>query len=415
MQAVYLAKAQRIAMIILVGILLPGVLSAQSFRILDLGTLGGAASSAVSLDDNNTVVGWSETISGERHAFSSCPTCDMSDPGHLPGGSISSATAISSNGRYIVGYSGINEYGISFEQSTQGFILSNDTILSVGALYCPCTFNTRYGFSEAHAVNDYGEVVGYSETVRGRQVTHAFLWKDGVMHDIGGGAGDRSISSALAINNLSQVAGDFTANTGATDTGTRAPNRRAFLWQNGNRQDLGVLPGHSSSSALALNDDGMVVGWSGRHDGSLSTAFLWHNSIMENLGYLPGDSNSRAVSINNVGQIVGVSGTDLSNAGLSNAGLSGAFPSRTALSSTALGTEPDITSGTSSQSDPTPARPFLWQNGAMLDLNSLLPAEAGWVIIDAADINNRGWIAGTGLREGRTHAILLEPVDSVPQ
>ncbi len=403
MKAVFLNQlpGAGIVMILLGGILLPDVLSAQSFRILDLGTLGGASSAANALDDNNTVVGWSEALSGQRHAFSSCPTCEMHDLGHLPGGSTSSAAAISSNGHYIVGFSGINEFGIPFEQITQGFILSNDILnnnamLSVGALYCPCTFNTRYGFSEAHAVNDQGEVAGHSETVRGRQIVHAFLWKDGVLEDIGNGAGDRSVSSANALNNASQIAGDL------TDSGTPEPARRAFLWQNGSRQNLGVLPGHRASSALGINDDGMVVGWSGNHDGSSPTAFLWHQGIMQNLGYLPGDSNSRAVSINNVGQIVGISGNFVADN----------FTADIFLDNTRQpDTPPDVVPDAGAAS----VRPFLWQNGSMLDLNSLLPPESEWLIIDASDINNRGWIAGTGLINGQIHAVLLEPTNPVRQ
>jgi len=383
-----------LVMFVLAGLLLPGAVVAQNYRIIDLGTLGGSASAANALADNDTVVGWSQTASGQRHAFSSCPSCVMRDLGLLPGGSNSSATAISRSGSYIVGYSGINEFGIPFEPITQGFILSNDTMLSVGALYCPCTFNTRYGFSEALAVNDLGETVGRSETVRGRQIEHAFLWKDGVLQDIGHGAGDLSISSAHAINNASQVAGDVTESIPEA-------SRRAFLWQNGRRQDIGVLPGHSSSSAQSLNDEGMVVGWSGKLDGSSLTAFLWHNGNLQDLGVLPGDNSSRALSINNAGQVVGVSGTNLS----------------LTLSLTATGpdqsSEPDSLTrfDTPAQADQLRMRPFVWQNGSMLDLNSLLlPANADWVIIEARDINNRGWIAGTGLREGRTHAILLEPV-----
>jgi len=178
------------------------------------------------------------------------------------------------------------------------------------------------------------------------------------------------------------------------------PRRRAFLWQNGSRQDLGVLPGHNASSALAINDEGQVVGWSGRPNGSLSTAFLWQNGIMQNLGFLPGDNSSRAVSINNAGQVVGISGTDLSNT------ITGYEHST--LSEPDAASDPDVSSRIH-------ARPFLWQNGSMLDLNALLPTDSEWEIIDVADINNRGWIAGTGLRDGRTHAILLEPVSPLQQ
>jgi probable HAF family extracellular repeat protein len=42
----------------------------------------------------------------------------------------------------------------------------------------------------------------------------------------------------------------------------------------------------------------------------------------------------------------------------------------------------------------------------MTDLNSLLPANSGWVLSDARGINDSGQIAGTGLINGRDHAFL---------
>ena len=38
-------------------------------------------------------------------------------------------------------------------------------------------------FSDAFDINDRGEIVGQSETTSG--AVHAFLFKDGVMHDLG--------------------------------------------------------------------------------------------------------------------------------------------------------------------------------------------------------------------------------------
>jgi hypothetical protein len=45
----------------------------------------------------------------------------------------------------------------------------------------------------------------------------------------------------------------------------------------------------------------------------------------------------------------------------------------------------------------------------MLDLNSLLLSESDWHLIEARDINNRGMIVGTALKNAELGAFLLIP------
>jgi hypothetical protein len=53
---------------------------------------------------------------------------------------------------------------------------------------------------------------------------------------------------------------------------------------------------------------------------------------------------------------------------------------------------------------------FIYHNGAITDLNSLIDASLGWELIYATDINDRGQIVGYGLVNGQGHAFLLSPV-----
>jgi hypothetical protein len=59
---------------------------------------------------------------------------------------------------------------------------------------------------------------------------------------------------------------------------------------------------------------------------------------------------------------------------------------------------------------------FIWQDGVMTDLNTLIPADSNLFIISASNINERGQISGmatvlTGPHAGDIHAYLLNPVD----
>lgn len=341
-----------------------GTWTQPGYTITELGTLGGDASKGQSINDAGQVTGWSETADGARHAFV-YENGEMRDLGTLLGGTNSVARAINSLGQ-VSGQSGINEHGPPFPEIFQAAMWDGSAMQSLGALYCACTYNRRYGSSILYAMNSVGQAVGDSETVRGEWVRHAFLWQDGSLIDIGGGAGDWSISSAFDINDQGQVVGDF-----AKDAGRLAVyNRRAFLWQDGNRIDLGTLPEHTSSSALAINSRGQIVGWSGTQDSLVlivSRAFLSENRMMRDLGTLPTDTNSQALDINDRGQVVGWSGN----------------------------------------ADQTVSHAYLWVRGMMVDLNDLVKDNASWELNEAAAINNKGQITGAGLYNGQQRAYLL--------
>jgi hypothetical protein len=57
---------------------------------------------------------------------------------------------------------------------------------------------------------------------------------------------------------------------------------------------------------------------------------------------------------------------------------------------------------------------FLYSGGTMTDLNSLLPAGSGWVLLTPTAINDFGQIVGYGNINGEQHAFLLNTIDSVP-
>jgi len=169
--------------------------------------------------------------------------------------------------------------------------------------------------SEAYALNEQGQVVGYSTTATGAR--HAFLWTPGVgMRDLGVLAEGLG-SVARGINDRGDVVGQSTLPIPAIP---RNPETHAFLWTPaGGLQDLGALgSGLTSSVAYDINNAGQVVGRSYSADriippdpGSdpeyFSRAFLWApGQGMKDLGALA-SGYAVAYAINDAGLVVGKS------------------------------------------------------------------------------------------------------------
>jgi probable HAF family extracellular repeat protein len=126
----------------------------------------------------------------------------------------------------------------------------------------------------------------------------------------------------------------------------------------------------SEISLLSVNNKGQVVGNSDLPGDTADHAFLWTKETgMQDLGTLPGDVLSVGLSINDSGDVVGVS-------------LDAKFN----------------------------LRAYLWQNGAMTDLNTLIPADSSLYLLLACNINSRGEIVGLGVNStGEAHAYLAAP------
>jgi probable HAF family extracellular repeat protein len=99
-------------------------------------------------------------------------------------------------------------------------------------------------------------------------------------------------SSAVAINNLGQIIGQSSFDTGTTP--------RPVLWSAGQQTDLGIQTG---GQALSINNSGQIVGW--LHSSTNAHPFIWSNGTLKELPLLPGGLAARAESINDAGQVVG--------------------------------------------------------------------------------------------------------------
>lgn len=160
--------------------------------------------------------------------------------------------------------------------------------------------------------------------------------------------------AATAINDRGQVVG-ISGTCGTAVGGATAAH--AVLWENGAAMDIGNLGGVAWNTPTAINNNGVVVGFSDLPGDSPDSpnyhAFIWTKSAgIHDLGVLAGDAYSIAWGINEAGVVVGQS-----------------------INATGA------------------SRAFVWQNGVMTDLNSLV-APGSVSLVYANDINDAGVIVG---------------------
>jgi len=311
----------------------------RRYRFIDLGTLGGAAayfgtagdriSQIQVLNNKGEVGGWATTSALDpypdfcwdgdcflAHTFQ-WQSGVMTELGALVDGVNSDARWISSNGLI----SGDSENG-ELDPLNPGFPEIRAVLWKEGHIIDLGTLDGGYE-SEARAVNSKGQVVGLSlNTISdpnsmigsfygiGFQQTRAFLWQNGEMQDLGTlGTGANAI--ALLINEHGQVAGDSYTSTDPSPFCFYNDNvfpiaTGAFLWDKGKMTDLGGLGG-TCTLASALNNQGQVAGWSNLAGDEAYHAFRWDPAArphLRDLGTL-GGSLSIAVAMNEAGDAVG--------------------------------------------------------------------------------------------------------------
>ena len=119
---------------------------------VELGTLGGASSSANDINRHGVVVGWANTPSGQRHAFRWTVQGGMTDLGTLPGDDWSQACCNTEDGQ-VLGTSGSSS--VSTSVGTTVMWSPDGTITAPGIPLLP-----GGEFGVAIAFNGQGDLVG---------------------------------------------------------------------------------------------------------------------------------------------------------------------------------------------------------------------------------------------------------------
>jgi probable HAF family extracellular repeat protein len=154
------------------------------------------------------------------------------------------------------------------------YTLGNGTMANLGELLGA---NNSTGYD----INDAGQVTATSAWYLGGSWSRgAIADLPGGMHDIGTLGGARCFPQA--INELGHVTGS--SDTGVMNSATEY-RLRAFVWRDGVMTDLGALPGLPLSVGRGLNSTGSVVGLCREtsSSGSLVRAFVWRDGTMTDL------------------------------------------------------------------------------------------------------------------------------------
>jgi len=415
-------------------------------------------SDPVAVNASGQVAGYSNILDGntgiptgaDAFLYSSSPMQDLGSLGAGPDVySYSYATALNSSGQ-IVGSS--DKYEDSVYQGTHAFLYSNGQMIDLSQFMTdpglsgidPSDGVSKY--SDAYAINDSGQVVGRSAIydADGNQIWHAFLFSNGQMKTLTlGGQPDISYSYATAINASGQVVGSSDVYEGGVYKGSHA-----FLYSNGQMIDLskvdpslfGTNPddGTSFSYAFAINASGQVAGISDVYKDGVSRgthAFLYSNGQMQDLGVLSEDASQRGfsspASINSSGQVVGYSniykngnfkGTHAflySNGAMQDLGALGEDSAGNVSSSAIAINDAGEVIGNSNIYDGAnfvTEHAFLYSDGQMKDLNTLIDSSSGITLVNARAINASGQIACFAhLASGAQRAVLLSPATAANQ
>jgi probable HAF family extracellular repeat protein len=339
------------------------------YHVTELTPPAGAACAATTLNDAGVVAGSCVPSSASVQTYGATVWRGgvATVIGVLPGGHYASPTAINSLGT-VVGDADTSS------PRPQAFVQTANGLLNIDP--------NNGGNSRSIGIMDNGVIFGnMTKSLSGNTSSwnvvmwtqdpgHPDRYKENFLPKLQGGDQKTVGVFAWQSNKVGQVVGWVT---------NSVIGQLGGFWNNDAAHSvvaLQALPGGNHSLAWALNDLGQAVGESNTPEGA-TRAVLWQNDAAHtaiDLGTLPGDTTSSANGVNSLGQVVGMSA-------------SGAFPTLTGI------------------------RSFLWQNGTMQELATLVdPADGFWTVDSVSGINNAGQILAFGTSNGRSAYILLTPV-----
>jgi probable HAF family extracellular repeat protein len=424
------------------------------YKLIDMGTFGGPASyinnqfslgAPNQINSQGTAVGAAATSipSPGNSNLTICEGSDgrlpfvfhafkwqdgaVTDLGTLPGNdNCTVATSINANGE-IAGYgeNGVVDPLVGFRE-VRALVWENGEIIDLG------TFGGHQ--SVLGNINNRGQVAGEATNTipdpfsiyyglipgitTGTQ-TRAFLWQKGQKQDLGTLGGPDA--AGFFVNERGQVVGVSYTNSTPNPT-TGLPTADPFLWDKGRMIDLGTLGGTYGLAGL-LNNRGDVVGYSNLAGDQTSHPFLWRGGKLVDLFTSTiGGSPITANQLNDSGEIVGAAAfpSQSYDAYLFRNGVAtdlGHLSGDCGSEAWAINSKTQVVAF-SFECNGFNTRGFLWENGSAVDLNTLIPPNSSLQVVWPLAINNHGEIAGSGWPSSCNddlgtcgHAFVLIPCD----
>jgi probable HAF family extracellular repeat protein len=358
-----------------------------SYKITDLGTNNSKDNFSMAMGLNNQ--GWAENMDGfvnppENNLFTTVARGRAVI--NINGVNIDLGTLGKPGANSWINWGGINDRGDAVGMSETSVPDPNgEDICGFGTFLTCVPFLWRDGHmsalptvggnnGQASAINNRGEVVGYAETANAdptcppTPAISPVLWEKGQAHPLPL-VGTDPDGTAFGINNQGQAVGY---------SGNCFFATHAVMWKNNTAFVLQDLGGTRSNVAYVINNLGQIAGKVRSADDTHYVAALWQpDGTLTTHEPLPGDFDAFATGINNLGQVV----------------------------------------GNDFDSDFNWSHGFIWQNGVMTDLNTLISGDSNLLVISASNINERGQISGmawvlSGPHTGEIHAYLATPVDA---
>ena len=305
------------------------------YEAIDIGTLGGGSTEAIMVDDEERVLGTSERSDHSMRAFvwqggvmqelpaDAGAVSYASGPGDGFAGWLRAApeallvwdNAQATATRYPVDgvagqadggwFAGMNDQGDIFAQAYDTFhtwtlVLKNGAWQELGNLDPDYRETQVFGIGGARAVGE-----SHVRQDGPWDITHAFIWEDGVIRDLGQIEPVACYSSA---NTDCSVSAAVDINEAGVAVGWIAPEnlgpQRAFRWENGVMTDLGVFPGENTW-AVAIDCNGRIAGHAVSRTGE-DHGWLWVAGVVRDLGSL-GGGGTLVQAMNDAGAIIGTS------------------------------------------------------------------------------------------------------------